>query len=853
MAQEPIDPIPIDPPIIVPPCPLDCWWPASPAAQLEKLTVDIAVSDVAIRAQYTLRLTNPQFGLAEGRLVIPVPPDSAVVDLALSDGSQTLEGRILDADEAQRIYDEIVRRLIDPALLRSLGDDLYEVRAFPVPAGEEREVRFTVVTPLASVGRQVDVLVPWSRMSPRPAAALVQVAIDVPWEVRGAVAPGFAVDTTRSGGGQMQLSWESPAPWLAGSDFQLYVTGGEGLLDPRLLAYRLPDEDGYFALLIAPQVAPEATVARDVVLVLDTSGSMDGVKLAQTKDAAADVLARLGSDDRFGIVAFASQIRLFDVALRPAADSPAGSAFIDGLAAGGGTNIEAALEQAFRMATGDRSATIIFLTDGLPTVGAQVPGGILDAVNAAAMERTQLFAFGVGFDVNTVLLDMLSTGFTGSSHYVTPDEDIAIEVDRLWGRIESPVLTDVLIEIAGGETYAVAPQALTGVFAGDLTLLAGRFAAAGAATFTISGNAASGSVRLEYPVVFSEVDVADPTIAQLWAQCRIADLLTEALIEGSRDSLIDEIVAIATQFGIVTPYTAFLAEDPNLVFSPLGADAVAEETASAPTTGAGAVGGASDLEALRDGSLELGAQGVRVVGSHTFYLLDGAWVQDDYQTDTDAPPLRVDSAEFAVFLEADPDLGSAAALGSRVVTQTTGGWVTVVWPDLGPTTDVVLTPGWNLVGASVSDEITGATASIAGRFRNLFIWEPGSQEFGSFAPQLPAGLNTAQTFDPGDGVWIFVSDPAGAVWVQPAVVGGITINLMAGLNLVGWFGPDGTAVADAVASITGLTAAHTYDGTTFLSFAPDLPIALNTATTIDHGDGLWLQVTAPTTWDQPAP
>ena len=101
------------------------------------------------------------------------------------------------------------------------------------------------------------------------------------------------------------------------------------------------------------------------MLVLDTSGSMEGVKLAQTKTAAADVLARLGPDDRFGIVAFASHVRLFDVALRPAADAAVGSAFTDGLTAGGATNIGRALEQGFRLATGERPTTIVFLTDGV--------------------------------------------------------------------------------------------------------------------------------------------------------------------------------------------------------------------------------------------------------------------------------------------------------------------------------------------------------------------------------------------------------------------------------------------------------------------------------------------------------
>ena len=858
LPAQTVEPTPLPPPIIVPPCPLDCWWPIIPVAQLDRLEIDASVRTASITARYTLRLSNPADWQAEGRIVVPVPPNSAVVDLALSDGSQTLEGKLLDADEAQRIYDEIVARRIDPALLRSLEDDLYEVRAFPVPPGEQREVRFTVVTPLTTIGDQVDVQVPWSRMSPRPATALVTVDIDVPWEVRGVIAPGFPLETVRSGSGQVVVNWESPAKWLAGADFHLYITGGADLLATRLLAYRLPSQDGYFALLFAPVVETDAQVARDVVLVLDTSGSMEGAKLAQAQAAATDILTRLGAEDRFGIVAFASQIRLFDSVPRPAAERDAGIAFIDGLSAGGGTNIAGALEQAFNLASGDRPATIVFLTDGLPTVGLESPAAIRDRLEQIAAERLQLFAFGVGYDVNTLLLDSLTTRFVGSSHYVTPDEAIDAEVARLYTRIASPVLTDVTVSIAGGETYALTPAALRGIFAGELALLTGRYAAPGAAIVTVSGNGAAGPATFTYEVAFPALDGADPTVAQLWAQRRIADLLTELRIEGPRDSLIEEIVAIATQFGIVTPYTAYLAEEPDLVFAPeAGADAVAESTASAPATGAEAVEGASDLEALREGSLALGAESVRVVGTHSFYPVDGTWVQEGYVPGTPAPALAVTSPDFAALAAVEPELAAAAALGPRVIAETHSGWVTVTWPLV--TTgrgEVALYPGWNLVGATAQASVVDATASVAGRFRNLFVWDPASQSFRSYAPDLPASVNTATELRPGAGLWIFVTDPIGAVWTQPEVAEARTVEVAAGFNLVAWTGPDGTPVAEALAGIIeNVAALYTFDAAAqqFRAYRPDVPETFNSAATLDYGSGLWLEMHGPATWQQAAP
>ncbi len=284
-------------PIPMPPRPcMDCWWPVDAVAQLDGIEADIEVTDGKTVARYRFELSNPaREGRrggpgAEGRIVFPVPAGSSVTDLVLSGGPETLEGRLLDADDATRIYEDIVRRLIDPALLRSLEGDMYEVRAFPVPAGEERQVSFTVTTPLLAEGEQAIVEVPWSRMSPRPAGGQVAVDVDVPWEVRSAIAPGFELDEERIDSGRIGLGWESSAGWTPDTNFRLYLSGGEGLIDTRLLPYRERGEDGYFGLLFAPVIELDESVARDVVIVLDRSGSMEGDKMAQAITAAEYVL-----------------------------------------------------------------------------------------------------------------------------------------------------------------------------------------------------------------------------------------------------------------------------------------------------------------------------------------------------------------------------------------------------------------------------------------------------------------------------------------------------------------------------------------------------------------------------------
>ncbi|CAN5629968.1 VIT domain-containing protein [soil metagenome] len=686
IGPEPMEPMP---PIR---CDLDCWWPVGSVAQLDGLETSIEVADGSVTARYRFSLSNPQSLVhdvvgtpAEGRIVFPVPAGSSVTDLVLSGGPETLEGRLLDADEATRIYEEIVRRLIDPALLRSVGADLYEVRAFPVPAGEQRQVSFTVTTPLLADGHEAVVEVPWARMSPRPASAVVTVDVDVPWEVRSAIAPGFELDTQRNGSGRLELAWESSPAWTPDADFRLHLGGGEGLIDTRLLSYRASGEDGYFALLFAPVVQVDALVARDVVLVLDTSGSMEGEKMEQAIAAAEYVLDHLGAEDRFAIVDFSRDVRTFGEGLHPAADAQAGIDYVRDLLAGGNTNISGALEQGLSLLGGDRPGTVIFLTDGLPTAGIEQPDGILELARQAAPGRTQLFAFGVGFDVDTVLLDALSTQFVGSSHYVSPEERIDSEVQRLFERISTPVLTDLRVAIEGVETWDVAPGGISGIFAGSQALLTGRYEGSGPATVVVTGDSAQGPERFSYEVDFPERDSADPTVAQLWAQRRVADLLTELRIEGHRESLVEQIVDIATRFGIVTPFTAYLAEEPDMAFRPdEAARAVNDAVQAAPSSGEQAVGAASDLERLREGGLDLGNESLRVVGAHSYYLVDRTWVRDDFEPDTEAPEVLVGSAAFAELLAAAPEAAEAAALGERVVVLGPDGWVTLVWPEVDP-------------------------------------------------------------------------------------------------------------------------------------------------------------------------
>ena len=211
-----------------------------------------------------------------------------------------------------------------------------------------------------------------------------------------------------------------------------------------LLSYKPYDEDGFFLLLVTPPVESAGqAVAKDVVLVMDTSGSIDRAKIVQARAAADYVLEHLGPDDRFNIVAFSMATRLFTDQPVPAAHGATRAT--PSCAAWRRPAPPTSTGRCWRrwQAPMLNSPVLIFLTDGLPTAGEVDPDRIAANIAATAPKAVRLFAFGVGYDVDTVLLDQLSSGQRGTSTYVKPEQDIEEEVSGFYAKVSAPVLIDV--------------------------------------------------------------------------------------------------------------------------------------------------------------------------------------------------------------------------------------------------------------------------------------------------------------------------------------------------------------------------------------------------------------------------
>lgn len=690
--------------IIIPHPPVErpiSWREVPLAVKYHRVTVSIE-DQIAVTRVDQLFVNQAPYQV-EGVYMFPLPEDAVISSFDMWVDGRKLEGRLLGRDEARAFYEEIVRRQRDPALLEYVGRGAFQVNIFPIPAGGQRRVELTYAQAL----RQTDGLVHYryplntEKFSVRnldDVSVTVEIADRAP--IRAVYSPSHPVQVTRRDERRAVVSYEA-RDIRPDRDFDLYYSLSPEAVAVNLLSYKPFDEDGFFLLLVTPPLAVEsdATVPKDVILVLDTSGSMAGEKMAQAQAAAQYVLDHLGPADRFNIVAFSSATRLFAERPVPADMRMAGKQFVASLAAAGSTDINRALLEALAGADPGRPAVLLFLTDGLPTAGVTEPDRIVAGVRAHAPRSARLFVFGVGYDVDVTLLDELSGSLRGTSTYVQPGQQIDEAVSGLYARISAPMLVDVQLSFQGVQVADLYPYPLPDLIAGSQLVVVGRYRSGGPGTLSLSGITFSGA-GAETVQTYTYNDLrfvergGNEFIPRLWAQRKIGYLMTQIRLKPGgkgQQELVDEVIALATRYGIVTPYTSFLVEEPALALSGAGREQLgralqtpqpsAQGGTAVPSllmpdrSGAAAVQKAVTEKALRESEQAAepsagptGGQLVRHVGDRTFLWRAGTWVDTLYDLDTmAAEPVLFGGARYFELLQEHPEIGPYLALGDRVI------------------------------------------------------------------------------------------------------------------------------------------------------------------------------------------
>ena len=524
--------------------------------------VDVKIDGQVAVTSIDQEFYNPNDQRLEGIYMFPVPKGAHIDKFSMEIGGKMVDAELLRADKARQIYEDIVRKMRDPALLEYAGRDLFKVRIFPIEPRSRKPIKISYTELLRSDAGTVTYSYALSteKFSARPIKSLsLKVEVKTEQPLASIYSPSHKVEIRRDGPNRAVIGYESKDE-KPDTDFQLVYSSEKRDIGLSLITHKSGGEDGYFLLLAAPTVAKETKPApKDVVFVVDTSGSMAGAKLQQAKKALQFCVENLNTDDRFEIVRFSTEAESLFGKLSEA-DSEhrkRASNFIGDLKPIGGTAIADALQTAFkaRNETSERPFVIIFLTDGLPTVGTRNPDEIVADVKKAGDAR--IFSFGIGSDVNTQLLDQIAEGTRAFSQYVLENEDLEVKVSNFYTRIREPVLTNARLEFGGGvRTSKLYPAQLPDLFKGDQLVLTGRYSGSGEVEAKLTGMANGREQTFTYKVKFD--DSSNDYVARLWATRRVGFLLDEIRIHGETTELRDEATDLARRYGIVTPYTAYL-------------------------------------------------------------------------------------------------------------------------------------------------------------------------------------------------------------------------------------------------------------------------------------------------------
>ncbi|MEK6282066.1 MAG: VIT and VWA domain-containing protein [Acidobacteriota bacterium] len=666
---------------------------------IKSIKIDTKISSQVATTHVEQVFRNDTDSVMEGTYFFPIPEEASITEFAIWDGDRRLVGEVRSREEARRIYDEIVRRQRDPGLLEYAGKNLFQASIFPIPARSDKKLELTYTQVLQAESGTVAYRYPLGtgRQMTEIGTVSGRVELDTKEPLRNVYSPTHAVDVKRSGDRRSIVSFESEAG-KEKQDFQLFYTRSNEDFGVTLLTHRDAGKDGYFLLMVSPKEdwSEQEYAAKDIVFVLDTSGSMaEAGKMEKARSALLYGVRILRPQDRFNVVSFAGEERVMETGMIAADDQGRrrGEAFVQSLRPVGGTNINQALLAAMRQfQASNRPKILIFMTDGLPTVGETNPARIVDNARAVKAPGLRLFTFGVGYDVNTALLDKLASENGGVADYIEPKEDLEVKVSNFFAKINHPVLTDLQLDMAGVETDLTYPRTLPDLFKGSQLTIIGRYRNPIDMEYVrlkLTGNSRGASRNFLYNnLSFPLRGETNDFLPRLWATRRVGWLMEQIRSNGEQRELRDEIVDLGTRYGIVTPYTSYLALEPGaspqaftnqartggLNVGGRRADAAAAPPAAdmKSTTGLYAVGQSKlARERQESAKVELNSaySAIKDAGGKTFYLLEGVWTDSEFKAGLTLPEtvVKFGSDEYFALLKQTPRLAAFFSLGERVI------------------------------------------------------------------------------------------------------------------------------------------------------------------------------------------
>jgi Ca-activated chloride channel family protein len=714
-AQGVIIPIRCDPrPCPRPPLPRPA--PLPNVLPVKSINLDTVIKGQVATTHVTQVFHNDTNFTLEGTYFFPIPETASIVEFSIWENGKKLTGEVRTREEARRIYDQIVRTQRDPGLLEYAGKNLFQASIFPIPAGSDKKLELVYSEVLKADSGTVSYRYPlgtgrnlW-RPQPMPLpmprtsntttsvqqkfgtiSGKIEIIANGP--LRNVYSPTHSIDLKMKSEKNAVVTFETMSN---DSDIQLYYGVSDTDFGMTLMTYREAGKDGFFLLMLSPkdELGEKELINKDIVFVLDTSGSMaDEGKMDKARSALLFGIRTLNSGDRFNVINFAGEEHLMET--KPIAANDAGKKkgeeFVNKLRPTGGTNINDTLVAAMaQFEDNDRPKMLVFMTDGLPTIGVSNVEKIVENLNKAKKADVRIFPFGFGYDVNTTLLDRIGSENGGVSDYVQPKEDLEVKVSNFFSRVSSPVLSDIKLDLGGVNAEMMYPQKLTDIFKGMQLTIIGRYKNdedLKNIRLRLSGKTGKADRSynfdgLSFPARASENDF----LPRLWASRRVGWLIEQIRNNGENKELKDEVIDLGTRYGIVTPYTSYLAADGNMVNAVRGSENafIVDSTDSKikARSGADAV-----RQSMQQNMMQANVTAVNVaddplgqiitgnsavnqfVANKNFVLQDNVWIDGAFEKDKALPEKRVEfaSKEYFDLVEQKPELASYFALGEEVV------------------------------------------------------------------------------------------------------------------------------------------------------------------------------------------
>ncbi len=536
------------------------------ALELISNQVEVSITENSATTQLNQVFFNPTNHQLQGYYVFPIPKGASIDYFSMHINGQETQGEILDAVKARKIYQDIVNRFNDPALLEYYEHGLFRVKIFPIQPKKEQRIKLTYTYNLPIDNETIEYSFPLKSPASQDYNFLkkfsLKVNIQTQNKIKNIYCPTHEVEIIRKGDKQATIGFEGKN-MNTDNDLKLYYNTKKSKIGVSVLNYQPSKEDGYFMMNINSGLDKfQEIINKDLTFVLDASGSMAGEKLDQAKNALLFCIHNLNINDCFNIVRFSTEATsLFD-SPQPATEPNIKKAkdYINGFKAIGGTNIDEALELALAHSKRDnRPNSIIFMTDGKPTIGETREEQLIQKIKQHNAENTKIFTFGIGTELNTHLLDKLTETTKGYRTYVLPNEDIEVKVSNFYTNVSSPILTDVKIHFDRSITISdMYPKQVPDFFKGSTISLFGRYKGNGQTTITLEGNVNGNLETFKYPVNFNRSENKHQFISQLWASRAVGYLLDQIRLHGENKELVNEVVRLAKQHGIITPYTSYL-------------------------------------------------------------------------------------------------------------------------------------------------------------------------------------------------------------------------------------------------------------------------------------------------------